>query len=111
MTKNEKQFKFTRMLGHLILYAESEGLDITIREVQRFPERQRQLVAYGKSKTYKSKHLDSLAADIILFRDGEPIWNARDDDYVKLGEKWEELGGTWGGRWDFSDGIHFEYEG
>jgi hypothetical protein len=110
MSKNKKQFAFTRMVGRLLSFATAMELDITMRECQRFPERQKKLVAQGFSQTYNSKHLDSLAVDLILFEDGEPVWDANHPDYIALGEYWENMGGIWGGRWvHLHDAVHFEY--
>ena len=110
MTTNEKQYEFTRILGRLLSFANAMELDISLREVQRFPDRQRQLVAEGTSQTLNSKHLKALAADIILFENGQPVWDAGHKDYLTLGEYWENLGGTWGGRWSFKDAVHFKYK-
>jgi hypothetical protein len=110
MTLNEKQFEFTRMVGRLLSHATAMELDLSQRECQRFPDRQREMVAKGLSKTIHSKHLDSLAVDLILFEDGKPVWDAGHPSYVALGEYWESLGGTWGGRWSFKDAVHFEYK-
>ena len=110
MTLNEKQFEFTYRVGRLIVFGvEVLGLTFTLRECWRSKVRQAKLKAMGKSKTLKSKHCDSLAVDFVLFRDGVPVWNSGDEDLLALGEFWEALGGTWGGRWGW-DGGHFQYE-
>ena len=109
MTTNEKQFKFTRMVWRFLQFAENNNLDLSARELFRSKARQVKLKALGKSKTFNSKHLDSLALDVVLFRNGQPVWDSDDKDLVKLGEFWESLGGTWGGRWGW-DGCHFEYK-
>ena len=109
MTLNEKQFEFTYMVGRLIVYG-VEVLGLTFRQDECWRSRARQirLKATGKSKTLNSKHLNSLATDLVFFRDGKPIWNSADPDLLAMGEFWEALGGTWGGRWGW-DGGHFEY--
>jgi hypothetical protein len=43
-----------------------------------------------------SKHLDRLAIDINLFTKDRKL--APEADYLPIGEKWESLGGKWGGR-------------
>jgi hypothetical protein len=50
-----------------------------------------------------SLHCDRLAIDINLFINGE--LQKQTEAYRPLGEEWERLGGTWGGR--FNDGGHF----
>ena len=110
MTTNQKQFEFTKNIGILIVYATVElGLNITQRECQRFKDRQMQLVAFGRSKTMNSLHLDALASDLLLFRNGQPVGSAKDEDYQKLGAKWRELGGWWGGDWGWEDAAHFQW--
>ena len=44
-----------------------------------------------------------LAVDFNLFKDGKFLQST--DDHKELGEFWEALGGTWGGRFD--DGNHY----
>ncbi len=114
MSINEKQFVFTKHLGSLLVYGTHVlGLTLSIRECQRFPGRQQELYDAGMSDTLKSAHLNSLAADILLFRDGIPIWDIDDLDYKKLGLYWESLHGVWGGRFimesNGSDPTHFEW--
>jgi len=46
-----------------------------------------------------------LAIDLNLFKDGEYLTDTEDHRF--LGEFWESLGGTWGGRWD--DGNHYSW--
>jgi hypothetical protein len=41
--------------------------------------------------------------DFNLFRDGQ--WLSKSDDHKFLGEYWESIGGSWGGR--FGDGNHY----
>jgi len=50
-----------------------------------------------------SLHRDRLAVDFNLFRDG--VYLRGTEDYRPLGEVWEAMGGSWGGR--FNDGNHF----
>jgi len=112
MTINEKQFQFTKCAGSLLVYGTHIlGLDMTMREVQRFPDRQQELYDKEVSDTLQSKHLDSLAMDIIIFRNGEPSYD--DPAYNKLGAYWEQLGGIWGGRFRMrrggADSGHFEW--
>ena len=108
---NDKQFKFTRDIGRLLRYADDCKMDLSLREVWRSRERQTELLLEGKSRTHHSEHIWSLAADFVLFRDGENITDGQDWEWRMLGEYWEALGHTWGGKWDFNDAGHFEYGG
>ncbi|MCP4451389.1 MAG: M15 family metallopeptidase, partial [Planctomycetes bacterium] len=63
---------------------------------------------YGHAK---SLHRQRLAVDINLFvRTPDERWDymALTDDHTELGEYWESLGGSWGGRFD--DGNHYSLE-
>ncbi len=117
MTLSEKQRKFTSMVGELIVWAYANGYELASGEVKRTPEQQAIYVKAGKSKTLNSKHIVSLAADFSLFINGAYMEDGA--AYRPLGEKWEQLGGRWGGRFgvdpkDYAvkvgwDANHFEY--
>lgn len=78
-------------------------------------EQQKVLVATGKSKTMKSKHLTGDAVDIAVLVDGKVTWDGKYYKPVaahilkvakKLGIKV-----TWGGSWvSFVDMPHFQLE-
>jgi hypothetical protein len=55
--------------------------------------------------TTGSFHYMRLAIDLNLFWKGTYLTETA--DYEVLGEYWESLGGTWGGRFD--DGNHFSW--
>ena len=75
------------------------------------------LVFNGRSKKLYSKHSDRLAVDFNVFKNGVLLKNK--DEFLPLGEKWESMGGRWGGRFGVSkddyakkvgwDAGHFEY--
>ena len=109
MTLREKQSLFLVMVSKLTAFMTIIGKQGFVNEWYRTRERQAQLVAEGKSWTFNSKHLDGLAVDIILLKDGKPCWD--NEDYKPLGEFWEKLGGRWGGSWKQRDSVHFEYAG
>lgn len=54
----------------------------------------------------RSAHKQKLAMDLNLFKDGRYLDTT--EDHRILGEKWESMGGTWGGR--FNDGNHYSLE-
>lgn len=55
-----------------------------------------ELLFYNKaSKVTYGKHNDRLAADLVIEKNDQPITDA---DYRLIGERWESVGGRWGGR-------------
>lgn len=88
----EKQELFSRMLFLLLIEAHRLGYTVRMGDV---------LATSGHIKG--SFHYKKLAADLNLFLDGEFLQET--EDHQKLGEYWESLGGTWGGRYE--DGNHY----
>ena len=93
-----KQNKFAGMVAMLILYAQSQGYEITFGDAYR-GER----VPYGHAK---SLHRKRLAVDLNLFKDG--VYLPDTESHGVLGLFWESIGGAWGGR--FKDGNHYSLE-
>lgn len=98
MKLSEKQQQFTVLVALLILHAEQLGYRLTFGDAYRDPR-----CPYGNPK---SLHHKRLAVDFNVFKDGEYLTDT--EDYRELGEYWESLGGSWGGR--FGDGNHFSME-
>ncbi len=99
---NPIQALFAQKIARLILYIESEGYHVTFGDALAYK-------ADGRH-TSNSKHYDKLAIDLNLF-DAEWNYLTETDDYVKFGEYWESLGGTWGGRFKrVKDGNHFSWK-
>jgi len=94
----EKQSRFTHMVALLILHAEQLGYALTFGDAYRDPR-----VEYGHSR---SLHRKRLAVDFHAFKNGKYL--VKTEDYTPLGEYWESIGGSWGGR--FEDGNHFSLE-
>lgn len=89
---NDKQFRFTRMIALLIVRATDLGYELTFGD------------AYATTgHMINSLHYKRLAVDFNLFKDG--VYLTKTKDHKPLGEFWESLGGTWGGR--FGDGNHY----
>ena len=105
MTLSDKQAKFTVMIADLIQWADKQGYKLTFGEAYRTPE-QAELNARKGSGIRNSLHTQRLAVDFNLFIDGKYMTGS--DAYKPLGEYWESIGGTWGGR--FNDGNHFSLE-
>lgn len=98
MSLREKQSKFVWMIADLIIFAQENGYELTFGDAYRDPR-----CPYGHPK---SLHKMRLAVDFNLFKDGK--WLKNTEDHKPLGEYWESIGGTWGGR--FSDGNHYSLE-
>lgn len=94
-TLREDRVRFSHMLARLISFAESRGYEVAIDMVKRCQE-----CPVGEER---SLHKDGLAADLNLYRNGRYLKTT--EAHQELGEHWEALGGTWGGR--FGDGNHY----
>jgi hypothetical protein len=106
MTLGQKQRKFVKMVADLIQWAYANGYELTFGDAYRDPRLHGALgmkMGYGHSK---STHKIRLAVDLNLFKDG--IFLQGTEDHKPLGEKWESMGGSWGGR--FQDGNHYSLE-
>lgn len=95
MTLAEQQCRFTHKLAWLLDQIIRRGYSVRILELNRTLETQKEYVAKGVSKTLDSRHLDKLAADIMIHKDGVPVPN---EEYRQFGILWELAGGRWGGR-------------
>ena len=106
MTLREKQSKFVHMEALLILHAEQLGYELTQGDGYR-PSG----CGYGHPQ---SLHRIRLAVDFNLFKDG--VYLTETEDHLPLGEYWESIGGTWGGRFldakgrPKPDGNHYSLE-
>ena len=111
MTLGEKQRIFSKAISHLILYAYSQGYEITVGDFFRDPRVHGEFgksgdAPYGRSR---SCHKLKLAADLNLFKDGKYLNKTSDHEF--LGKRWEAMcerfgvEGVWGGK--FNDGNHY----
>jgi hypothetical protein len=103
-----RQHQFARMVAQLIAKANQMGYDVTLGEAWR-SEFEAVRLAKNKLGIKRSLHCDRLAIDLNLFRGG--IYLRDTESHRALGEWWESMGGSWGGR--FNDGNHYslEFEG
>lgn len=99
-----KQQQFARMLGDLLTWAPVHGFDVTVGEVERSAS-EAQANAEAGSGVVHSLHIIRLAVDLHLYIDG--IYQTDSKAYLALGQYWEALGGSWGGRFARPDGNHF----
>ncbi|VVT52968.1 hypothetical protein UYSO10_4477 [Kosakonia radicincitans] len=108
MTLSEKQQLFTVLIANLIHWADRKGYRLTFGEAFRTPE-QAALNAKKGSGITNSLHTQRLAVDFNLFING--VYQTQTEAYRPLGEYWESLGGSWGGRFTSRpDGNHFSLE-
>ena len=106
MTLGQKQRLFTKMVASLIGWAYAQGYELTFGDAYRDP---RVFGPTGKKLGYgrkSSNHKVRLAIDLNLFKDGRYL--TKTEDHTPLGEYWESIGGSWGGR--FNDGNHYSIE-
>ncbi|ELU1437153.1 M15 family metallopeptidase [Providencia rettgeri] len=105
MSMVDKQNRFTGMVAKLIIFAQANGYQLTFGEAFRTKEQAALNEKSGKGIS-KSLHTERLAVDFNLFKDGK--WLTASSDHKPLGEYWESIGGSWGGR--FNDGNHYSLE-
>ena len=92
-----RQFRFSRMVSLLLNFAHFKGYDITFGDAYRDAR-----CRYGIEKSF---HRNRLAIDLNLFKNG--VYQRKTEDHKELGEFWESIGGSWGGRWN--DGNHYSF--
>ncbi|EOO9467045.1 M15 family metallopeptidase, partial [Escherichia coli] len=92
---------------------ELSEVDFGITEGLRTKERQKQLVAEGKSQTMNSRHLTGDAVDVVAWGGSQVSWDW--PLYEKIAQAFKqaaaELGTAieWGGDWtSLKDGPHFQ---
>ena len=109
----QSQFQFAKMFGELLVWIYSQGYTCQFGDVWRSTDKlyiptgqdgfeddtqytYQELLFYNKkSKLTYGKHNDRLAGDLIIYKDGKQF---TDEEYRPIGEKWESMGGRWGGR-------------
>lgn len=94
MSLREKQSKFVEMTSLLFLFAKLKGYELTYGDA---------FASNGHKEG--SFHYKRLAIDLNLFKDGKYLTST--SDHLPLGEFWEFIGGTWGGRFKNPDGNHY----
>ena len=105
-TLRQKQSRFARLVPRLIDKAYALGYEVTLGDAYRDPRVHGPIgvkLGYGHRN---SAHKQRLAIDLNLFKDG--VFQDSTEAHRDLGEYWEGLGGSWGGR--FGDGNHYSIE-
>lgn len=106
MSLSAKQRAFARMVGLLIEHAYQQGYELTFGDAYRDPRLHGAVGVKAGYGSANSCHKLRLAVDFNLFKGGKYL--TATEDYRPLGEFWESIGGSWGGR--FADGNHFSLE-
>lgn len=89
-SKTKLQGVDPRLIQVAELALQRSPYDFGITEGLRTPERQKQLVAEGKSKTLKSRHLIGRAIDIVIYIDGKVTWDM--DKYKQVAQVFIDTG-------------------
>jgi hypothetical protein len=104
MRLGAKQELFASLIPDLIDFAIARGFGVRPKELLRTDEQAALYAARGVGIP-NSLHCSGLAIDLVLTRNGRPLWAT--EQYLEVGEYWEGLDDlcSWGGR--FQDGGHF----
>lgn len=102
MKLSEKQRIFSLNLSRLVLWIDTlPGYMARYDEVGRSQFTQDHYVKIGASKSKEGMHVQRLAGDILINYKGKWLEGRtqKEREYFRIiGEKWEEWGGEWGGR-------------
>lgn len=92
---------------------ELTDVDFGVTEGLRTIERQKQLLAEGKSQTMKSRHITGHAVDVVAYVDGKVSWEWK--LYERISKAFKQASADvgvpieWGGDWKtLKDGPHFQ---
>ena len=102
-------------LHELEALAKEHGIDFRLTSGYRSPAEQAKLYAQGRTTPGKivthlkhSKHNEGKAFDVVILRNGQPVWGA--NDYAAIGKLGQSIGLTWGGTWKMKDLCHFQID-
>jgi hypothetical protein len=107
MSLGTQQREFALAFAKLIIWIYKQGYEVSYGDAYRDP---RVHGEYNERRGYghpRSFHKKRLAKDINLFKDGEYLRST--EAHRPIGEKWEKMGGTWGGRFSEPDGNHYSW--
>lgn len=105
------QSDFLLDICKLVEYARKQGYATTAGEFLRTPFQQAEYVRSGASKTFDSRHLQKMAADLQFFEIATGRYITTKAEIEFLGLFWESLHpkNRWGGNFKtFKDAPHFE---
>lgn len=106
-----------RVLTVFKIMKEEHGYEMALLEGYRSPERQAMLAAKGSNVTmagaWQSYHQYGLAVDCAFYKGGKLVISEKDPwamrGYELYGQVAEQVGLTWGGRWQMMDLGHVEW--
>jgi len=116
----DKQHTFIVMLATFILWLNEQGYKLQQGDAYRSTDKlfvptgkegfedddaysyQELLFYNGKTKLTYGKHNDRLAQDLVIWKDEKQVTG---EALRPIGEKWESLGGRWGGRFGLKQSI------
>ncbi len=106
MTLREQQSLFCRLAGQFIAHAFAQGYELTFGDAYRNPAQAAANAASGAG-IKNSLHIQRLAIDLLLFKDGKYLTDSA--AYKPLGTFWKSLHplNRWGGDFSKPDGNHF----
>lgn len=105
MSWQPKQAEFVKKIGLFIIFTYEQGYELTFGDGYRDPRVFGEIgikMGYGHINSYHKKRL---AHDFNIFKNKVRLTEI--GEILPLGEFWESLGGTWGGR--FGDAEHFSW--
>lgn len=119
MSLSDQQYKFSKDIIQLLVFALAKGWKFTFGEAERPEEMQKLYLEEEKTTVRHSLHQDRLAIDINFFK---PVKNKHSSltgfayttnkkDLQEIGDFWESLDNRneWGGNWEsFLDTPHFQ---
>ena len=94
--ESRKQRDFNLAVAKLIIWAAKQGYEFTFGDAA---------AKTGHKKN--SFHYRRLAIDLNLFINDK--YQTLTEAHRPIGEKWEKMGGTWGGRFRKKDGNHYSW--
>lgn len=100
------QEEFAQSVAKLIQKASELGYGVTLGEAWRTPEQAQWNADHGKGIVH-SLHMERLAIDLNLFKDGQFLTTP--DAYIQLGSWWRTLGSSYryGGDFQNKDYDHY----
>ncbi len=106
MNLRAQQSIFAENAARLIVWCFNNGYKVTLGEAHR-PEWVAEEYAKQGKGSARSLHIDRLAIDLMLFKDGEYL--TKTEDYARAGNAWMQLNemNRWGGTFKKPDGNHF----
>ena len=109
LSLGQQQRIFALKIAEHIRWLYQRGYEVTLGDAFRDPRVHGKYgedldAPYGEVKSF---HKKKLAVDLNLFKDGKYLTST--EAHRESGERWEKVGGTWGGRFAKKDGNHYSW--